>query len=108
MHHPVCVLRVNLRLIQDLNLMSSSFFPQVDEEEIQDTKEGKKKRLLDAPRAQNFFHFEYNLFPDDEEPVKTDVVTFGMAAKIYTERQEPKVLKTWVEGEHTWVAWTHW
>ena len=39
---------------------------------------------------------------------RTDVVTFGMAAKIYTERQEPKVLKTWQDGEVTWVAWTHW
>ena len=84
------------------------FSYSVDEDEIQDTKEGKKKRLVDAPKAQNFFHFEYILFPDDDEAVKTDVVTFGMAAKIYTERQEPKVLKTWVEGDRTWVAWTHW
>ncbi len=44
--------------------------------------------------------------PDDPEPVKTDVVTFGVAAKIYTARHEPKVIKTWIDGNVTWVAWT--
>ncbi|CAH1783576.1 unnamed protein product [Owenia fusiformis] len=67
----------------------------------------KKKRIVEAPRAQNYFHSEYFLLPDDAEPVKTDVVTFGMAAKVYPEKQEPKVIKTWIDGETTWVAWTH-
>ncbi|CAH1265877.1 KIAA1257 [Branchiostoma lanceolatum] len=66
----------------------------------------KKKRLLEAPKAQYYFHLEYYLLPDDPEPQKVDLVTFGMAAKIYTEH-DSKVVKTWMEGELTWVAWTH-
>ena len=68
----------------------------------------RKKRIVEAPRAQSYYHCEYYLLPEDEEPVRTDVVTFGMAAKIYTEKQEPKVLKTWQDNNQTWVAWTHW
>lgn len=67
----------------------------------------KKKRVFEAPRAQNYYHLEYYLLPDDIEPIKTDVVTYGIAAKIYMERHDPRVLKTWQDGEVTWVAWTH-
>ena len=81
----------------------------VEEDEGPAAKEGvRKKRTMDAPKPQGFFHYEYNLLPDDEDTVKTDVVTFGVAAKIYTDRQEPKVLRTWQDGDQTWVAWTHW
>ncbi|XP_033114402.1 uncharacterized protein LOC117114896 [Anneissia japonica] len=66
----------------------------------------KKKRLMEAPKAQNYYHCSYYLLPDDTEPIKTDVVTFGMAAKIYTDH-DSKVIKTWQEGQHTWVAWSH-
>ncbi|XP_071961619.1 uncharacterized protein [Antedon mediterranea] len=66
----------------------------------------KKKRLMEAPKAQNYYHCSYYLLPDDTEPVKTDVVTFGMAAKIYTDH-DSKVIKTWQEGHQTWVAWSH-
>ncbi|XP_074646485.1 uncharacterized protein LOC141902581 [Tubulanus polymorphus] len=67
----------------------------------------RKKRIVEAPRAQNYYHCEYFLLPDDDEPVRTDVVTFGMAAKIYPDKQEPKVLKTWQDGDQTWVVWSH-
>ena len=43
--------------------------------------------------------------PEDLEPVKTDVVMYGFAAKIYNEN-DSKVLKTWKEGEKIWIAWT--
>ncbi len=43
--------------------------------------------------------------PDDLEPVKTDVVMYGVAAKIYNEN-DSKVIKTWKEGEKIWIAWT--
>ncbi|XP_070557636.1 uncharacterized protein [Ptychodera flava] len=66
----------------------------------------KKKRIVEAPKAQNYYHCSYYLLPDDTDATKTDVVTFGMAAKIYTDH-ESKVLKTWQEGDHTWVAWSH-
>lgn len=66
----------------------------------------RKKRIVEAPKANGYYHCQYYLLPDDEEPTKTDVVTFGMAAKIYTE-SESKVLKTWQEGDQTWIAWSH-
>ena len=53
---------------------------------------------------QNYFHCEYRLLPDDKDVTKTDVVTFGTAAKIYSDH-DSKVLKTWVEGDKTWVSW---
>ena len=71
------------------------------------TETKRRRRIVEAPRAQNHFHFEYSLLPLDDEVVKTDVVTYGIAAKIYTERQDPKVLKTWTDKDLTWVAWTH-
>ena len=70
-------------------------------------KKKKKKQKQDGPKEQTYFHLEYSLFPEDEDPVKTDVVTFGLAAKLYTEKQEAKILKTWQVGDITWVAWTH-
>ena len=66
----------------------------------------KKKRIVEAPKAQNYYHCQYYLLPDDTEAIKTDVVTFGMAAKIYTEH-DSKVLKTWQEKNQTWIAWSH-
>jgi hypothetical protein len=87
------------------------FYSLVDEEELSDGRDPsskKKRRIVESPRAQNYFHYEYQLLPNADDLIRTDVVTFGLAAKIYTERQEPKVLKTWQDGELTWVAWTHW
>lgn len=66
----------------------------------------RKKRIVEAPKANGYYHCQYYLLPDDEDPTKTDVVTFGMAAKIYTET-DSKVLKTWQEGDQTWIAWSH-
>ena len=30
-----------------------------------------------------------------------------MAAKLYTEKQEPRVVRVWQEGEICWIAWQH-
>ena len=60
----------------------------------------------DLPQVQNYFHCEYKLLPDDRDFIKTDVVTFGMAAKMYGDN-DSKVLRTWLEGNKTWVAWTN-
>ncbi|XP_072038562.1 uncharacterized protein [Amphiura filiformis] len=81
--------------------------PTVDDEssKLEDMVR-KKKRIMEAPKAQSYYHCQYFLLPDDTDPVRTDVVTFGMAAKIYTEN-ESKVLKTWQEGNQTWIAWSH-
>ncbi|KAL5013481.1 hypothetical protein ScPMuIL_007751 [Solemya velum] len=73
----------------------------------QDKTRQARKRMFEAPRAQNYYHFEYCLVPDEEEVIKTDVVTYGLAAKIYMERHDPKVIRTWQNGDVTWVAWSH-
>ncbi|RMX52800.1 hypothetical protein pdam_00012207 [Pocillopora damicornis] len=65
-----------------------------------------KRKLFEAPKPHHYYHLEYKLFPTDPEPVKADVVTYGVAAKIYSE-SDSKVLKTWREGDRTWVTWTH-
>ncbi|XP_071485699.1 uncharacterized protein [Diadema antillarum] len=77
-----------------------------DMPKLEDVLKKKKQRIMEAPKAQGYYHCEYYLLPDDAEPIKTDVVTFGMAAKIYTEH-DSKVLKTWQEGDLTWIAWSH-
>lgn len=69
------------------------------------TTKGKRK-LFEAPKPQNYYHLEYKLFPNETEPVKVDVVTYGIAAKIYSEG-DSKVLKTWRDEDRTWVTWTH-
>ena len=81
----------------------------VEDEDAPDIRDliKKKKRVFEASKAQNYYHLEYYLVPDSSELVKTDVVTYSMAAKIYMERHDPKVLKTWQDGDITWVAWSH-
>ncbi|KAL9960808.1 hypothetical protein ACROYT_G034311 [Oculina patagonica] len=65
-----------------------------------------KRKLFEAPKPHYYYHLEYKLFPNDPDPVKADVVTYGVAAKIYSE-SDSKVLKTWRDGDKTWVTWTH-
>nr|KAG5711366.1 hypothetical protein BaRGS_006063 [Batillaria attramentaria] len=83
--------------------------PTVEDEDQPDLKAmlKKKKRVFEAPRPQSYYHVEYYLYPDDDELMKTDVVTYGMAAKLYMERHDARVIKTWQDGEITWIAWAH-
>ena len=66
----------------------------------------KRRKTIEIPRAQSYFHCSYKLLPDDKESVKTDIVTFGVAAKLYTEH-DSRVLRPWIDGNKTWVAWTN-
>lgn len=81
----------------------------VEDEDQPDLKDllRKKKRVFEAPRAQNYYHVEYYLIPGEDELMKTDIVTYGMAAKLYMERHDARVIKTWQDGELTWIAWAH-
>ena len=60
---------------------------------------------MSDPKPQAFYHMEYYLLPTNADPYKTDVTLFGVAAKIFPEKQEFKLLKTWIEGNRTWIAW---
>jgi len=65
------------------------------------------KKIIEAPRDQRFLHCEYSLFPSDLQPVQTDVVLHGrIAAKIFTDQLDAKIVQTWSHGEMTWVSWS--
>jgi hypothetical protein len=72
------------------------------------TKARLSKKLVEAPREQRFLHCEYSLFPGDLQPVQTDIVLHGrIAAKIFTNQLEAKVVQTWNHGDLTWVSWSN-
>lgn len=91
-----------------MNCCCCFFHETVDDDDQPDIHDllKKKKRVYEAPKAQNYYHLEYYLVPDNEELMKTDVVTYGMGAKVFIEKQDPFVKKTWHDGEVTWIAWT--
>ncbi|BFZ08131.1 hypothetical protein BsWGS_11170 [Bradybaena similaris] len=79
--------------------------PAESEEHSQpiDTSNG---HTIDAPLATSYYHLEYSLLPG-EEPMKTDVVFYGVACKVYMEKHEARVVKTWQEDDVTWIAWAY-
>jgi len=67
------------------------------------------KTVVEAPPTQRFLHCEYTPFPGDSQPVQTDIVLYGqLAAKIFTDQLEPKVVQVWSCDDITWVSWTNW
>ncbi|XP_073732201.1 uncharacterized protein cfap92 isoform X2 [Misgurnus anguillicaudatus] len=72
-------------------------------------KKGTKKKassdVVEAPRAEGYYCIEYNMFPDEPEPIRVDLVMFGLAAKVYM-ANETKVVKPWGEGNQVWVGWS--
>ncbi|XP_069559278.1 uncharacterized protein FLJ43738 [Brachyistius frenatus] len=60
--------------------------------------------LLKPHKAQSFFHIEHELLPGDTGTAKMDLVMFGPVAKLYSE-DNSKLIKTWHEGDQTWVGW---
>lgn len=63
------------------------FFHQVDDEESLSMSTKNKKEpsneVVEAPKAEGYYCIEYNMFPDEPEPTKVDLVMFGLAAKVY-------------------------
>ncbi|XP_069101496.1 uncharacterized protein [Argopecten irradians] len=74
-----------------------------DQPDIKDMVK-KEKRMIEKPRPQRWYHIEYYLLPDEEELIKSDVVSYGPAVKIFTEH-DSRVLRTWQEGDLTWISW---
>ena len=72
-------------------------------------RHGERKRVYDSPAPEHHFHLQYQLLPstgcsdgggDGERwgaaVNKSDVVTFGVASKVYTE-QDVRVVRCWNE-----------
>jgi hypothetical protein len=67
------------------------------------------RKKMEAPRAQQFLHCEYLIFPGDLKPVQTDIVLHGrVAAKIFTDQLDAKIVQAWSHGDATWVSWSSW
>jgi len=84
------------------------FYGGVEDKEVNaETKLGKK--VVEAPVTQRFLHCEYMPFPGDLQPVQTDIVLYGrLAAKIFTDQLEPKIVQAWHCEDLTWVSWSNW
>ncbi|XP_075039238.1 uncharacterized protein CFAP92 [Mixophyes fleayi] len=85
--------------------------PKKEDDESSPAHKGKTghknhNKTIEAPKAQQYFHFEYLLLPEDTEPTKVDVVLFGIVAKLYMEH-ESRLLKPWVENDKTWLSWSY-
>uniref|UniRef100_H2YYA8 DUF4550 domain-containing protein n=1 Tax=Ciona savignyi TaxID=51511 RepID=H2YYA8_CIOSA len=65
----------------------------------------RNKRTVEAPRANQYLHCEYVVAPEHERTI-TDVVTYSVAAKVFTDT-DSRVVKTWDDGQNVWVAWMH-
>ena len=68
-------------------------------------RDNKRKRVYDAPKPSCYFHMEYQLLPG-QAAYKTDVVTFGVVSKIYTD-VDSRVVKTFQEGANISYGWKH-
>jgi hypothetical protein len=65
----------------------------------------RNKKTFEAPRPTNYFHCDYTIAPKFENTA-TDVVAYAVAAKVFTENVS-RVVRTWDDGTHVWVAWMH-
>nr|XP_022302036.1 uncharacterized protein LOC111110021 isoform X1 [Crassostrea virginica]XP_022302037.1 uncharacterized protein LOC111110021 isoform X1 [Crassostrea virginica]XP_022302039.1 uncharacterized protein LOC111110021 isoform X1 [Crassostrea virginica] len=97
------------RALQNSSNSTSTRPSTVEDEDVPDIKQliKKKKQVFEAPRVQNYYHLEYYLTPEENSLQKVDVVTYGPAAIIFMASHDPRIVRTWIEGELTWVAWTH-
>ncbi|KAF4094081.1 hypothetical protein AMELA_G00008640 [Ameiurus melas] len=79
--------------------------PVMTAEKERQLKKVQPNCIIEAPKAQAYYHIEYNLRPDDSKPIKVDLVMFGSVAKVYMDN-ETKVVKTWQEDDHLWLGWS--
>ena len=71
------------------------------------SRNGERKRIYDLPTPEHYFHLQYQLLPGGREEgrgegrggvSKSDVVTFGVVSKVYTEN-DCRVVRCWEEEE---------
>ncbi|KAM5291705.1 uncharacterized protein ACOB6Z_015648 [Ctenodactylus gundi] len=58
-----------------------------------------------AARFRHFYHMEYFLLPDDQEPKKVDMVLLPGVAKLFLD-SGVKNVKPWCEDDKLWVSWS--
>jgi len=94
------VRRSNQHFVKSKNIVATA---SDDHSRLLEELVKKNRRTVDAPRAHQYLHCEYTVAPSHERTL-TDVVTYAVAAKIFTET-DSRVVKTWDTGDHAWVAW---
>ena len=94
-------LQFSLSLSLSLSLSPAEHTPHFQ----QCYRSGEKKRVIDSPSPEHYFHLQYQLLPvgyGEERGrggvSKSDVVTFGVVSKVYTER-DSRVVRCWEERE---------
>ncbi len=72
------------------------------------SRNGKRKRVYESIKPLHHFHMEYQLTPGTVSPTvyKTDIVTYSIVAKVFTEHDE-RVVNMWKEGVLTYYGWKH-
>ena len=61
---------------------------------------------VEASAAISHIHMEYSVLPGDT-PLKTDVVFYVSAARIFPDKHDPKTVRTWWTDGNLWCSWTH-
>jgi hypothetical protein len=76
------------------------------EDDESDKADPSRQVVEGGPKAQNYYKFEYQLLPDDSEPTVTEIASYKTAAKVFPNKQEPRIVKTWENDNHVWIAWS--
>ena len=66
-------------------------------------RDGVRKRIYDCPAPGHHFHLQYCLLPGGDV-AKTDVVTFDLVSKVFTEC-EARVVRCWEEAGLNHFGW---
>lgn len=61
--------------------------PVMAAEKERQLKKVQPNCIIEAPKAQAYYHIEYNLLPEDSKPFKVDLVMFGSVAKVYMDNE---------------------
>ena len=71
------------------------------------TRNGIRKRVYESVKPLHNFHIEYQLMPGPLSPVyQTDIVTYSIVAKVFTEQDE-RIVNIWQENGLTYYGWKH-